>query len=126
MASRLCCSMHYHGYRGNEDKLIGPICFITMSNVIIPPMLDMNVAISKLKALLKKAGLTSAPHSLHFLGLVDFILSHAENVSFLQFGHILFLFSITFVVSNSFAVGETIALLVLVIDRVIHIGLTTF
>ena len=71
-------------------KLIEPTCRITMSSVKIPPAKDINVAMSRLRALLKKAGLTNAPQALHALGFIDLTLSHAENVSFLQFGHTLF------------------------------------
>ena len=56
---------------------------------------DVQGCFKSLNALLKKAGLTSTPHSLHSRILVVLILSHAENVSFLQFGHILFLLGIT-------------------------------
>ena len=81
-------------------KLIEPTCRITMSNVKIPPAKDINVAISRLNALLKKAGLTNVPQALHALGFIDLTLSHSENVSFLQFGHIFFLLNITFFKNN--------------------------
>ena len=60
-----------------------------------PPVVDTNIATSKLMAFFKKSGLTSTPHSLHTFGLLDTTLSHAENVVCLQFGHMPFFLEYT-------------------------------